>query len=131
MKLKPIKRKELKKSVEVAPVQEEPKKKEKKPNKLPPDGYTPMFPPVRFLVREYSSFKDPMKKVKDYIEISVKRWDDDEAPACCFMTMYRESEAYTGYLKGKTVHFPIEMFSEVIEKLNDASDECEERHIEY
>ena len=56
MKLKPIKRKELKKSVEVQP-QEEPKKREKKANKLPPDGYTPMFPPVRFLVREYPSFK--------------------------------------------------------------------------
>lgn len=131
MKLKPIKRKELKKSVEVQQTPEEPKKREKKPNKLPLDGYSPMFPPVRFLVREYPSFKDPTKVVKDYIEVSVKRWDDDEAPACCFMTMYRESEAYTGYLKGKSIHFPIEMFADVIEKLQDASDECEERHIEY
>lgn len=131
MKLKPIKRKELKKSVEVQQTPEEPKKREKKPNKLPSDGYNPMFPPVRFLVREYPSFKDPTKVVKDYIEVSVKRWDDDEAPACCFMTMYRESEAYTGYLKGKSIYFPIGMFTDVIEKLQDASDECEERHIEY
>lgn len=130
MKLKPIKRKELKKSVEVQP-QEEPKKREKKANKLPPDGYTPMFPPVRFLVREYPSFKDPSKVNKDYIELSVKRWDDDEAPACVFITMYRESEAYTGYLKGKSVHFPIGMISDVCEKFQDFSDLCEKNGIEF
>lgn len=129
MKLKPVKRKELKKSVEVQETPKEPKGK--KPNKLPPDGYTPMFPPVRFLVREYASFKNPSKVVKDYIEISVKRWDDDEAPACCFMAMFRESEAYTGYLKGKTVYFPIEMFADVIEHLQDTDEECEKRKIEY
>lgn len=131
MKLKPIKRKALKESVEVQQPKEEPKKREKKPNKLPPDGYTPMFPPVRFLVREYASYKDPTKMIKQYIEISVKRVDDDEAPACCYLQMYQESEYYTGYLKGKNIHFPIEMFSDVIERLQDASDECERRHIDY
>ena len=131
MKLKPIKRKELKKSVEV---QEEPKKAtggKKTSNKLPKDGYTPMFPPVRILVREYPSAKDPTKRVKQYIEISVKRFDDDEAPACCYLQMYQESEFYTGYLKGKNVHFPIEMFTDVVEALNDVDEECEKRHIEF
>lgn len=129
MKLRPVKRTELKKSV--TPQEEQPKKREKKENKLPPDGYRPMFPPMRFLVREYPSFKNPEKINKDYIEMSVKRFDDDEAPACVFVQMYRESEAYTGYLKGKTVHFPISALGDVLENLESVSDKCEELNIEF
>jgi hypothetical protein len=129
MKLRPVKRTELKKSV--APQEEQPKKREKKENKLPPDGYRPMFPPMRFLVREYPSFKNPEKINRDYIEMSVKRFDDDEAPACVFVQMYRESEAYTGYLKGKTVHFPISALGDVLENLESVSDKCEELNIEF
>lgn len=129
MKLRPVKRTELKKSV--TPQEEQPKKREKKENKLPPDGYRPMFPPMRFLVREYPSFKNPEKINRDYIEMSVKRFDDDEAPACVFVQMYRESEAYTGYLKGKTVHFPISALGDVLENLESMSDKCEELNIEF
>lgn len=129
MKLRPVKRTELKKSV--TPQEEQPKKREKKENKLPPDGYRPMFPPMRFLVREYPSFKNPEKINRDYIEMSVKRFDDDEAPACVFVQMYRESEAYTGYLKGKTVHFPISALGDVLENLESISDKCEELNIEF
>ena len=129
MKLRPVKRTELKKSV--TPQEEQPKKREKKENKLPPDGYRPMFPPMRFLVREYPSFKNPEKINRDYIEMSVKRFDDDEAPACVFVQMYRESEAYTGYLKGKTVHFPIIPLGDVLENLESVSDKCEELNIEF
>lgn len=132
MKLKPVKRPELKKKVEFDKPKEEPRKTGgKKANKLPPDGYQPMFPPIRFLVREYPTFKDPTKFNKDYLEISVKRFDDDEAPACVFIQMYRESETYTGYLRGKCNHFPLEALYEVIEKLQEISDECDKRHIEY
>ena len=129
MKLRPVKRTELKKSV--TPQEEQSKKREKKENKLPPDGYRPMFPPIRFLVREYPSFKNPEKINRDYIEMSVKRFDDDEAPACVFVQMYRESEAYTGYLKGKTVHFPISALGDVLENLESVSDKCEELNIEF
>ena len=129
MKLRPVKRTELKKSV--TPQEEQPKKREKKENKLPHDGYRPMFPPMRFLVREYPSFKNPEKINRDYIEMSVKRFDDDEAPACVFVQMYRESEAYTGYLKGKTVHFPISALGDVLENLESVSDKCEELNIEF
>ena len=90
-----------------------------------------MFPPMRFLVREYPSFKNPEKINRDYIEMSVKRFDDDEAPACVFVQMYRESEAYTGYLKGKTVHFPISALGDVLENLESVSDKCEELNIEF
>lgn len=129
MKLRPVKRTELKKSV--TPQEEQPKKREKKENKLPSDEYRPMFPPMRFLVREYPSFKNPEKINRDYIEMSVKRFDDDEAPACVFVQMYRESEAYTGYLKGKTVHFPISALGDVLENLESVSDKCEELNIEF
>lgn len=129
MKLRPVKRTELKKSV--TPQEEQSKKREKKENKLPPDGYRPMFPPMRFLVREYPSFKNPEKINRDYIEMSVKRFDDDEAPACVFVQMYRESEAYTGYLKGKTVYFPISALGDVFENLESVSDKCEELNIEF
>lgn len=99
-------------------------------NKLPPDEYKPMFPPTRFLVRETPSRKDPTKVVKQYIEISVKRFDDDEALPHVWLQMYQESEFYTGYLKGKSVNLPLEMLYDLIDHLNDVSEECDRRGIE-
>lgn len=106
-----------------------PKKKQK--NKLPPDEYKPMFEPTRFLVRETPSRKDPTKVVKQYIEISVKRFDDDdEALPHVWLQMYQESEFYTGYLKGKSVNLPLDMLYDLIGNLNDISEECDKRGIE-
>lgn len=124
MKLKPT----IKgmKSLEVH--KEEPKKK-KTENKLPPDTYKPMFPPMRFLVREMHSHKDA-SLVKQYLELSVKRFDNDEENApTVYMQMYQESDFYTGYLKGKTVSFPLEMLYTVMEQLEELSDECDKRKI--
>ena len=128
MKLKPTI-----KGMNNLPKQEEPKRKaprKKSENTLPSDEYKPMFPPMRFLVRETRSYKDPSKVVKQYIELSVKRFDDDEALPMVYIQMYQESEFYTGYLKGKTVYFPLEMLYDVIDSLNDLSEECDKRHIE-
>ena len=128
MKLKPTI-----KGMKNLPKQEESKEKapkKKTENKLPSDEYKPMFPPMRFLVRETRSYKDTSKVVKQYIELSVKRFDDDEALPMVYIQMYQESEFYTGYLKGKTVHFPLEMLYDVIDNLNDLSEECDKRHIE-
>ena len=128
MKLKPTI-----KGMKNLPKQEESKEKapkKKTENKLPSDEYKPMFPPMRFLVRETRSYKDPTKVVKQYIELSVKRFDDDEALPMVYIQMYQESEFYTGYLKGKTVHFPLEMLYDVIDNLNDLSEEGDKRHIE-
>ena len=100
MKLKPV-IKGLK-----SQVQEEPKKKERKSssNLLPSDVYRPMFEPMRFLVREMASHKDCTKTVRQYLELSVKRSDDDYVNApMVYIQMYQESESYTGYLEGKTV----------------------------
>lgn len=126
MKLKPVIKKELKAQV----THEEPKKN-KQENTLPPAGYTPMFPPMRFLVRETPSSKDPTKSVKQYLELSVKRYeDDDENAPSVYIQMYQESEFYTGYLKGKTVYLPLEMLYTLMENLEDLSEECDKRNIQ-
>ena len=127
MKLKPVKK--LQKPEQQ--VSETPKKTNKKQeNKLPPDEYRPMFEPIRILVRETPSNKDATKMVKQYLELSVKRYDDDEALPFVWLQMYQESEFYTGYLKGKTVYLPLEMLYDLIEHLNEIDEECEKRGIE-
>ena len=123
MKLKPVKRK-----VE-APVPEPKQERKQKRESLPKDEYRPMFPPIRFLVREEPSKKDPTKVVKQYLELSVKRYDDDAAQPYVWCTMYQESEFYTGYLKGKTIYLPLEMLYDLIDNLTELSDECDKRNI--
>lgn len=123
MKLKPVKRK-------VEALAPEPKQERKqKRESLPKDEYHPMFPPIKFLVREEPSKKDPSKVVKQYLELSVKRYDDDAAQPYVWCTMYQESEFYTGYLKGKTIYLPLEMLYDLIDNLTELSDECDKRNI--
>lgn len=129
MKLKPTKR-GLKKVIETEPVVEEKPRKNNKENKLPPDGYRPMFPPIKFLVRETHSSKDPSKVIKQYIELSVKRFDDDEALPFVWIQMYQESDFYTGYLKGKTVYFPLSEIGDVLDNLDEICTKADEYHIE-
>ena len=125
MKLKPVKK--LKMEIP----KEEPKKKNKKDNKLPPDEYKPMFPPTRILVKDNPSTKDITKRVKQYLELSVKRFGDDEVnQPMVYVQMYQESEFYTGYLKGKTIYLPLEMLYDFMDSLNDLSEECDRRGIE-
>lgn len=135
MKLKPIKKKTLKRPEQQKPEtpKETPKKKTRKKseNSLPPDIYHPMFEPTRILVRETPSTKDPSKWVKQYLELSVKRYgDDEENQPMVYVQMYQESEFYTGYLKGKTIYLPLEMLYDFIDGLNDLSEECDKRNIE-
>lgn len=126
MKLKPVIKKELKQSVQA----QDKKPQKKQENKLPPDVYYPMFEPKRILVRETPSQKDPTKVVKQYLEISVKRYDDDEALPFVWVQMYQESDFYTGYLKGKTVYFPLEMLYDFLDTMNEVDEECDRRHIQ-
>lgn len=124
MKLKPIKK------LNVELQEEKPKKKNKRENKLPPDEYKPMFEPTRILVKDNPSTKDITKRVKQYLELSVKRFGDDEVnQPMVYVQMYQESEFYTGYLKGKTVYLPLEMLYDFIDSLNDLSEECDKRGI--
>ena len=122
LKLKPIKKVNTK-----VQQKEEPKQRKKQENTLPPDEYKPMFPPQRILVRETPSKKGGV--IKQYLELSVKRFDDEEAPTCVWIQMYQESDFYTGYLKGKTVYLPLEMLYDLIDGLSELSDEAEERGI--
>lgn len=128
MKLKPVKRK-------VTPLPVVQKGEEKKPvtrkkSSLPSDEYKPIFEPIRFLVREEPSRKDPTKVVKQYLELSVKRYNDELGLPYVWCAMYQESEFYTGYLKGHTVYLPLEMLEDLIERLNTLSEECDKRKIE-
>lgn len=128
MRLKPIK-KLPKPEPQVAPVKEQPKRK-KQENKLPSDEYRPMFEPIRMLVRETPSNKDCTKVIKQYLELSVKRFkDDDENQPMVYVQMYQESDFYTGYLKGKSIYLPLEMLYDFMDNLNDLSEECDKRGI--
>lgn len=124
MKLKPTKlaRREV-------PVQKEEPRKNNKENKLPSDEYKPMFEPKRVLLRE--TYKADGSVVRQFLDISVKRFDDDEALPFVWMSMYQESPKYTGFLKGKTTYMPLEMLDTVIEALSEVSEECDRRGIEY
>lgn len=125
MKLKPVKK------LTPPQQQEETPKKTKKENKLPDDVYKPMFEPIRFIVRETPSHKDPTKMVRQFIELSVKRFNDDEEnQPMVYIQMYQESDFYTGYLKGKTVHLPLEMLTDLIDNLSDLSEKCDKLGIE-
>lgn len=124
MKLKPVIKKELKQTTTTKTTTK------KKENTLPPAEYSPLFPPIRFLVRETPSYKDATKMVKQYLELSVKRYeDDDENAPTVYIQMYQESDFYTGYLKGKCVSLPIEMLYDLIDHLSDLSEECDKRNI--
>ena len=126
MKLKPIKKKlvveEQKEEVK------EPKKKKSSGNKLPSDSYKPLLPPKRILVREFPQ-KNTAKMGKLYVEISVKRYGEDEVNAPeVYLQMYQESEFYTGYRKGGS-HFPLESLYDIIDLLSELSEECDEHNI--
>lgn len=110
--------------------QEEPKKTAKKSgkSKLPSDKYKPMFEPTRLLVKETPRDGD---MIKQYIEFKVQRANDEYGLPNVYLQGYQESNRYTGYQKGRTIVFPLEALYEVIDYLNDLSDECDKRHIEY
>ena len=126
MKLKPIK----KKLVLEEPKEEvkEPKKKKSSANKLPSDSYKPLLPPKRILVREFPQ-KNTAKMGKMYVEISVKRYGEDEVNAPeVYIQMYQESDFYTGYRKGGS-HFPLELLYDIMDLLSELSEQCDEHQI--
>ena len=123
MKLKPIKKKLV-----VEEEVKEPKKKKSSGNKLPSDQYKPLLPPKRILVREFPQ-KNTAKMGKMYVEISVKRYGEDEVNAPeVYIQMYQESDFYTGYRKGGS-HFPLESLYDIMDLLSELSEECDEHKI--
>lgn len=123
MRLKPTKKLVIKEEVK-----ETPQKKEKKVNTLPSDQYKPLLPPKRFLVREFPQ-KNSTEMGKMYVEISVKRYGEDEVNAPeVYIQMYQESDFYTGYRKGGS-HFPLESLYDIIDILTELSEQCDEHQI--
>lgn len=106
-------------STPMTPPAEEKKPRKSSKNTLPKEGYVPIFEPHRFLVRETASYKDG-STIKQYLEVSVKRIDDDntdEATPYVWIQMYQESNFYTGYLRGKSVYFPVKALTTLIDVL--------------
>lgn len=125
MKLKKVKR-PVRRAVEVEQVEQEVQKvkRTKKVNTLPPDEYPKVFN-ERICVRQEDTFRQ-------YLEVSVKRFNGDgreenlENPYFVQITMYQESEKYTGYLKGKTIYLPLENLCNLMDTLENVYNECEE-----
>ena len=123
MKLKPIKKKLV-----VEEEVKEPKKKKSSGNKLPSDVYKPLLPPKRILVREFPQ-KNSAKMGKLYVEISVKRYGEDDVNAPeVYLQMYQETDFYTGYRKGGS-HFPLELLYDIMDLLSELSEECDKHQI--
>lgn len=124
-----MKLKRVEKKLALAPEEIQKARKSSTDNTLPEDGYKPIFPPIRIKVREYPNAKATFLN-KDYLEFKVMHLDDDEAPTCVFVSLFKESEKYTGYTK-KNIHFPISAINDVIETIEELGDKCDEAGIEF
>lgn len=100
------------------------------------DEYKPeVVSEKKLLVKDYQSKKGGLVKV--YLIVKVQRFDKEDAQGLglpyVFVQMYQESEkkeGYTGYLKGKSVHFPLEMMYDFLDVLTEVSDTCDRLKIE-
>lgn len=115
--LKPIKRQPLLKVTETKPEpkKEETKKKSTKSKKeLPADVYKDEIEPIDLEIDETRKFV-----------ISVKRGGEYGLPMCD-VRQFQTTELYTGFTK-KGINFPIELLPDLIELLQVAYSECEEK----
>lgn len=97
------------------------------------DEYQPeVVSEKKILVRDYKNTSG--KVVKIYLVVKVQRFDKEDGDGLglpyVFLQLYQESERYTGYLRGKSVHFPLEMMYEVLDLLTEVSDTCDKLKIE-
>ena len=117
--LKPIKRQPMLKIVETKPEpkKEETKKKSPKSKKeLPADVYKDEIEPIDLEIDETRKFV-----------ISVKRGGEFGLPMCD-VRQYQTTELYTGFTK-KGINFPVELVPDLIELLQVAYGECEEKEL--
>lgn len=116
--LKPIKRQPLLKIVEPKTEALKPEKKEskKKTKELPADVYKDEIEPIDLEIDETRKFV-----------ISVKRGGEFGLPMCD-VRQYQTTELYTGFTK-KGINFPVELLPDLIELLQVAYGECEEKKL--
>lgn len=110
-----------------SPVVNKPKAQARKSheNTLPSDDYQPIFDPIRFLSNTFENYSG--EEVNDYLEVSVKRFNEDlENAPRFYISTYRESPKYTGYLKGKTISFQVEAIEELINALDSLNEQLSE-----
>lgn len=98
------------------PVKEVKAEKTAKKAKMPPDTYKDEIPPKEMMI-------DETRK----LVISVKRSGDLGLPHVD-IRQFVTTEVYQGFTK-KGVNFPLELIRELIEILQQADDECEEKGI--
>lgn len=94
-------------------------KKEESNNKrvLPPDEYKDEIEPVSLVLDDTNK-----------LVISVKRGGDYGLPHVD-IRHYVTTERYTGFTK-KGVNFPLEFLLELLDLLNEVSDECDKKGLE-
>lgn len=116
--LKPLKRQPLlTKVTEVAkPEQKKNAKKETKKKDLPTDAYKDEIDPIDLEIDETRKFV-----------ISVKRGGEFGLPMCD-VRQYQTTDLYTGFTK-KGINFPVELLPDLIELLQVAYGECEEKEL--
>ena len=100
--------------VEKAP---EPVKEEKQARVLPPDEYKDEIEPKEMYVDETGK-----------LVISVKRGGDYGLPHVD-IRHFVTTERYTGFTK-KGINFPLEFLYELIDLLNEVSEECDRKGLE-
>lgn len=100
------------------------------------DEYKPeVISDHEILVKEFKTRKGGNTKI--YLKMKVQRFDKEDGEGLglpyVFIQMYQKSEkpeGFTGYLKGKSVHFPLEMLYDVQDLLTEISDTCDRLKIE-
>lgn len=112
--MKVLKRKGLLKTKEVEIVVEEKPRKNTKGNKLPPDEYRDEIPPKEIVLDDNGK-----------LVISVKRGGEYGLPRVD-IRFYATTEVYTGFTK-KGVNFDLNYLPDLLEILNDVSDEVDEK----
>ena len=100
---------------------EEPKVEEKAPKeqtrKLPPDDYKDEIEPKEIVLSENGK-----------LVFSVKRGGEYGLP-CVDIRHYVTTERFTGFTK-KGINFPLELLMELIDTLQEVSDECDRKGLE-
>ena len=114
--MKVLKRKGLLKNREenVAVEEEKKPRKSTKGNKLPSDEYRDEIPPKEIVLDDNGK-----------LVISVKRGGEDGLPRVD-IRFYATTEVYTGFTK-KGINFDLNYLPDLLEILNDVSDEVDEK----
>lgn len=112
--LKPIKKRKMLGADTPKETPKEEKKNKTSKSKLPPDEYKDEIEPIDIYVDETRKFV-----------ISVKRGGELGLPMCD-LRQFQTTDLYSGFTK-KGINLPIELLPDLIEVLQTAYEQCEEK----